>query len=100
VSKTVIRVFVLLLKLISESFGGLDWRKEAVQSSQEFRDHLKTETFFQRRRRDFQLSSSEYSSIIICFDSYFQNGIKHQNWVKTGKVLRFLSIKVEFFHFW
>ena len=26
--------------------------------------------------------------------------IKHQNWMKTGKVLRFLSIKVEFFHFW
>jgi hypothetical protein len=25
---------------------------------------------------------------------------KHQNGMKTDKVLRFLSIKVEFFHFW
>ncbi len=45
-----------------QKFESSDWREEAVQSSQEFRDHLKTETFFQRRRRDFQLSSSELSS--------------------------------------
>jgi hypothetical protein len=45
-----------------QKFESSDWRKEAVQSSQEFRDHLKTETFFQHRRRDFQLSSSELSS--------------------------------------
>jgi hypothetical protein len=45
-----------------QKFESSDWRKEAVQSSQEFRDHLKTETFFQRRRRDFQLYSSELSS--------------------------------------
>ena len=45
-----------------QKFGSSDWKKEAVQSSQEFRNHLKTETFFQRRRRDFQLSSSELSS--------------------------------------
>jgi hypothetical protein len=45
-----------------QKFGSLDWKKEAVQSSQEFHNHLKTETFFQRRRRDFQLSSSELSS--------------------------------------
>jgi hypothetical protein len=45
-----------------QKFESSDWRKEAVHSSQEFRDHLKTETFFQRRRRDFQLSSSGLSS--------------------------------------
>jgi hypothetical protein len=39
-----------------------NWKKEAVYSSQEFQNHLKTETFFRRRRRDFQLSSSELSS--------------------------------------
>ena len=39
-----------------------NWKKEAVHSSQEFRNHLKTETFFQRRRRDFQMSSSQLSS--------------------------------------
>jgi hypothetical protein len=45
-----------------QRFESSDWRKETVQSSQELRDHLKTETFFQRRQRDFQLSSSELSS--------------------------------------
>ena len=40
----------------------MDWKKEAVQNSQEFRNHLKTETFFQCHRRDFQLSLSELSS--------------------------------------
>ena len=44
-----------------QRFESSDWRKEAVQSSQKFRDHLKTETFFQRRRRYFQLSSSALS---------------------------------------
>ncbi len=45
-----------------QKFGNSDWKEEAVQSSQEYRNHLKTETFFQRRRCDFQLSSSELSS--------------------------------------
>jgi hypothetical protein len=30
-----------------QKFGNSAWKKEAVQSSQNFRDHLKTETFFQ-----------------------------------------------------
>jgi hypothetical protein len=42
--------------------GGSDWKKEAVQSSQEFQNHLKTETFFQHRKCDFQLSFSQLSS--------------------------------------
>jgi hypothetical protein len=39
-----------------------NWKKEAVHSSQEFRNHLKMETFFQRRRCDFQMSPSQLSS--------------------------------------
>jgi hypothetical protein len=31
-----------------------NWKKEAVHSSQEFRNHLKTETFFQRRNLTFR----------------------------------------------
>ncbi len=40
----------------------LNWKKEATHSSQEFQNHLKTETFFQCRRRDFQMSSSQLLS--------------------------------------
>jgi hypothetical protein len=38
------------------------WKKEAIQAAHDFRNQLKTESFFRRRQFDFKLSSSDLAS--------------------------------------
>ena len=38
------------------------WKKEAIQAAHDFRNQLKTESFFRRRQFDFELSSSDLAS--------------------------------------